>query len=439
MRWQGWQSLLPRMLVPISQTDSGFQKQADFSPIREPGPHLPEACYSSSATVLDFFRLFCDDEVLERIVTATLAYAEQKKDEKRSLYCRFLAKPLTKEEMICFISSLLLLSLNGVQGYRQAWDKNSSQFMIRLLDFMTRNRFEVIGSFLRLVTLAEELELASHPLRKFLPLHSYVKEKCLELYQPLQELSVDERMVKSKAQTHFRQYIRNKPTKWGFKYRVISDLTGYTKDFNIYYGAAEMASDKELAYNVVTELSKAFWYQRYQLYCDNFYTSPVLFRDLERVSIYSTGTLWVDRIGTPPIVQQMKKVLNMTGVPRGTGHYFREEESSVVYCGWRDSSCVVLMSTVHLGHEEGTARRRVKNASGSQMIDVAIPALIKNYNQFMGGVDRSDHVMSYHHIPRQTICYWKTPFYHLIEIMTTNAFTLYNWVRLEEGRKRSHF
>ena len=94
-----------------------------------------------------------------------------------------------------------------------------------------------------------------------------------------------------------------------------------------------MASDKGLAYNVVTELTKAIWYQRYQLYCDNIYTSPNLFLDLEQVGIYLTDTLQVDRTGIPPVVQQMKKVLNMNGVHHGTGYYFREEWSSVVYCG----------------------------------------------------------------------------------------------------------
>ena len=71
----------------------------------------------------------------------------------------------------------------------------------------------------------------------------------------------------------------------------------------------------------------------------------------------------------------------------------------------------MLMSTAHPGHEEGTAQRRVKNASGTQMIDVATPALLMNYNQFMGGVDKSDQFMSYHHVPRQTIHYWKTAFF----------------------------
>ena len=89
---------------------------------------------------------------------------------------------------MCFLGCLLLLSVNSVRSYRHAWEKKSRQFMVRLLQLMSRNQFETIGSFLHIVTPAEEVQLANHPLKKILPLHDYIKGKCLELYQPLQEL-----------------------------------------------------------------------------------------------------------------------------------------------------------------------------------------------------------------------------------------------------------
>ena len=112
-----------------------------------------------------------------------------------------------------------------------------------------------------------------------------------ELYQPLQQLSVDERMLRSKARTHFRQYIRNKPTKWGFKYWVIADVTGYTVDFNLYIGKATESSGNGLGFDVVMELIHQYAFQGYELFTDNFYTSPILLTELLQYRIVSTGTL----------------------------------------------------------------------------------------------------------------------------------------------------
>ena len=61
---------------------------------------------------------------------------------------------------------------------------------------------------------------------------------CKELYIPHQNVSVDERMVKSKGRSGIRQYIKNKPVKFGIKIWVLAESkTGYTVDFDIYTGA----------------------------------------------------------------------------------------------------------------------------------------------------------------------------------------------------------
>ncbi len=78
-------------------------------------------------------------------------------------------------------------------------------------------------------------------------------------------LSVDEGMVKSKAKTSFRQYIRNKPTKWGFKYWVLADTTGYAVDFNLYCGKLTRSSGKRLSYDVVLKLVEPYFFQGYQV------------------------------------------------------------------------------------------------------------------------------------------------------------------------------
>ena len=118
------------------------------------------------------------------------------------MYARFKRTPMTREEMMRYIACLLLLSINSVRSYRQAWDSKSSQYLVRLHELMSRHRFEEISSFLHVVSPAEEAANPNHPLKKILPFHNYIKKRCLDLYQPLQQLAADERMVKSKARTH---------------------------------------------------------------------------------------------------------------------------------------------------------------------------------------------------------------------------------------------
>ena len=86
------------------------------------------------------------------------------------------------------------------------------------------------------------------------------------------QLSVDECMVKSKAHIRFHQYIRNKPTKWGYKYWVLADPTGYTLDFDIYCGSAHQdgPSANGIAYDVVVKLTTPFVGQGYQLFMRQF-------------------------------------------------------------------------------------------------------------------------------------------------------------------------
>jgi DNA excision repair protein ERCC-6 len=175
-----------------------------------------------------------DQDVLQRLVTATNDYAEKNRNTKANMYRRFRRHPLSCEEIMCYLGCLLLLSINSVRNYSYAWKETSSQYLINLHRLLSKDRFEQISSFLHIVTTAEESNLSPHKLKKILPLHETIKKRCLSLYQPLQQLSIDERMVKSKARTHFRQYIRNKPTKWGYKYWVLADPTGFTIDFDVY-------------------------------------------------------------------------------------------------------------------------------------------------------------------------------------------------------------
>ena len=145
---------------------------------------------------------------------------------------------------------------------------------------MTCQHFELVGSFLHTVTTDQEQAMENDPLQKICPLYQHIKDKCSMLYQPLQNVNADERMVKRKALCHLVQYMKINLSRWGFKYWVMDDTTGYTVSFDHYTGRETDCSEFCLAYVVIIKLSRFFLFQGYRLHVDNFYSSPQLFEDL---------------------------------------------------------------------------------------------------------------------------------------------------------------
>ncbi len=325
-----------------------------------------------------------------------------------------MTSQFTKSELFSYIGYLLLLSLVGARNYKYAWSTKYSQTLPRLSELLTSSQYEHIGRFIHLVSPDEEQELSENRLHKILPVYNYLKLQCSKLYQPNRQLSIDERMVKSKARTHFRQYIKNKPTKWGYKFWVVADITGYTIDFDLYEGKSHTSSSNGLSYDVVMKLLQPYVNQGYQLFCDNFYSSPTLFCDIIPLGIVATNTLNTNRRGIPEEIVAMKK--HVAKNPRGTGFYFREEESKISYCMWQDTKTVVLVSTGYARHSENTVSRRIKDSVSGNCITANIPCP-QYYNKFMGGVDKSDQMISYDKVSRRTVRYWKTIFYHFFWIL----------------------
>ena len=74
---------------------------------------------------------------------------------------------------------------------------------------MSRNRFEGLMAFLHIVDSSTEQALvqSGDKLAKVHSLNDQLVEKCQMYYQPDVELSIDERMIRSKARFSFKQYI----------------------------------------------------------------------------------------------------------------------------------------------------------------------------------------------------------------------------------------
>ena len=79
----------------------------------------------------------------------------------------------------------------------------------------------------------------------------------------------------------------------GFKLWVSCDSShGYTYNFEVYQGKEGSAlSSNGLSYDVMIDLVNGRDNQGYTVYMDNFYTSPILFKELANLGLGAVGTL----------------------------------------------------------------------------------------------------------------------------------------------------
>jgi hypothetical protein len=52
------------------------------------------------------------------------------------------------------------------------------------------------------------------------------------------------------------------------------------------------------------------------------------------------------------------------------------------------------------------------------------PVVVEQYNKYMGGVDRSNQLLSYYGFSHRTVKWWKRAAFHLIDMAIVNAYIM---------------
>ena len=93
---------------------------------------------------------------------------------------------------------------------------------------------------------------------------------------------------------------------------------------------------------------------------------------------------------------------------------------------WVDSKVVTAITTTGNANDSVQVKRRVTNKNGAwNTVDVRQPQVFAMYNQYMNAVDRTDQILATHNVQRKCSRWWKTLFYHLIDIAVVNSFILF--------------
>lgn len=367
----------------------------------------------------DFFKYLFTDDLIDMIVYQSNMKSVQDNVNRPS--------NITKEEMEQFIGIVIFMSLVRLPASRSYWSKGTGQHQV--YDVMTLNRFEVIKSFLHFNN-NEDFKprgtLGHDKLFKIRPLLTKIRER-LMLVPKEEYLAVDEQIIPTKSRHEIKQYNPAKPHKWGYKNFVLSGVSGFSYDFDIFAGEQsnsypDDAPDLGVSGNVVTRLTSTVpRHQNHKVFFDNWFNSPGLQVHMYKNGLLPLGTVRLNRVpnSNMPTAAQMKKL----------GRGSMEEKTATIdnvklsLVSWFDNKPVNLLSA-YVGSEPITKRcRYVRKAK--KYIDINCPQSVEVYNQYMGGVDLLDSMLGYYRIHLRSRKWYKRIFFHMIDLCIVNAWLLW--------------
>lgn len=346
------------------------------------------------------------------------------------------------DDIYKYIGIHLYMSIYRYPNLESYWGKHAFEPIRTTMIF---KRFELIKRYLSFRNEEDRIKKGQpgyDPLFRMRNISNQLNER-FDSVPKTARLCVDEQMCSTKMKHHLRQYMPNKPHKWGMKLFVLCDSFGYAYRFEIYNGAGDNKKlpgcpDLGSSANVVIRLSQTVPdFKNYIIYFDNFYTSIPLLVYLRARGIYSLGTIRVNRVATCklPSDTAVKKEARGYSI-EFVGQAYGIDIATVL---WKDNKSVRLASSyvgikpfehVNPNHQPSKASRYDRKKK--QHVEIDCPEIIKEYNRHMGGVDLMDGLMGRYHVRAKTRDAASRLFYHLIDMSATNAYLLYRRIHAEK-------
>lgn len=355
--------------------------------------------------------------------------------EQSNLYCTqkgIKFDPFTNQEVKNFLGLNLMMGVKRSPSYRDYWSSNSQMHDPYISSVMPVKRFSFLLSHLHLNDNSKEPQRTSpdfDKLYKLRPLLTQLSETFSNFYDPTRNQAVDESMIKFKGRSALKQYMPMKPNNRGYKVWVRADEFGYVCQFQIYTGKTNNKPEKFLGVRVVKDLTQALQQRNYRVFIDNFFTTVGLMEDLLAVKILACGTVRKDRKGLP---KQQKKDKDLS---HGDSEY-RTSSTGVSWVKWMDKKPVHFLSNFHDPSVTTEVNRKQKDGTSKS---VTCPQMAKDYNAYMGCVDKADMLKSYYEISRKSKKWWQRIFWHFVDVALVNSFIIYSQLFPESRMKLVDF
>ena len=369
---------------------------------------------------MDYLQLLWPDALCDLIAHETNRYAMHNHKSKW--------QATTASEIWTFLGIIITMGIHRLPEINHYWSRDTLLGVPAVKSAMTVSRFWSIWTSIHLVD-NRSFHDKNDFTYKIKPVLDVLSRTFFEQYNPSQELSVDEAMVKYKGHCRGKVRVPNKPIRVGFKvWSCCCSCCGYLSTFQVYQGkpynadTGKQCAEVGLVRRVVTDLLSGFKGVNHVVYCDSFFSSAPLADLLANDSIFLTGTVKQNSAGFPTELKQAKP---------NKGQYLCKSVGSNSFFVFNDRSVVSFITNVF---PESMSARVPRTQSGDGVIRLqSVPPLLPAYNRYMGGVDRSDQIKQSYGFNRKSKRYWLRLFFHFFDIAINNAFILYKHSCKQQG------
>ncbi|XP_072142035.1 piggyBac transposable element-derived protein 3-like [Dermacentor andersoni] len=327
-----------------------------------------------------------------------------------------------EEEVRKLVSLHLAMGVFRYPRLRMYWKPSLKTELFSTAN-MSRNRFEKLRNCLHIVDVNGDHN-SNDRLWKVRTLLDAFRERCLNL--TLEEhLCIDEQIIPFKGQLDIKQYIKGKPNPWGVKVFMLCGASGIIYDFLVYQGSTTELVPAEKKDFGVTGAFVLHLARRipdgtgHKLFFDNYFTSLPVLRVLRDKTIYAAGTIRSNRTEKCPLKPegQMKKQ------GRGSSDCLVSSDEKIIITRWLDNRAVTLASNF-LGIDEEDEVSRWSKADG-KYVNVKRPAVVREYNRSMGGVDKTDFLISLYRTFIRSRKWTLRVITHFMNLSVTNSWLEY--------------
>ena len=370
--------------------------------------HLPgvKSVAKHATTPIEAWETFFTEEMLQLIVE----YTNLEIQRIRGNYSRERNANLTNiVELKALIGLLFLAGLlrsshvntanlwatdgTGTEIFPCVLSEQRFKFLLRCLRFDNKSDRKERKKTDRLAPIREIFEM-------------FVKN-CRNNYSISEYFTIDESLVPFRGRCPFRQFMRNKPAKYGIKvFCVVDSRMFYTSQMEIYAGKQPEGPYKlsNSPADVVKRLIQPISHTGRNVTFDNWFTSVTLAEEiLKEHKITIVGTIRKNKREIPP------EFINTKEREEKSSKFAFRDGTLVSYIP-KKGKVVLALSTMHHNNDIDAGTGHAQK-----------PEIITFYNATKGGVDTVDEMCGTYSVARKSNRWPLTLFYFLLNVSGINS------------------